>query len=65
MREINDSSIAALFSLVMWESMSIRFTDLIVEDTNTLNGPKIKRRQRNAGAFWRYLNVSDIDSIYY
>ena len=60
-RELTDSSTAALFSLVMWQSMSIRFHDLIVEDTNTLNGPKIKRRQRNAGAFWRYLNMSDID----
>ena len=51
LHELTDSSTAALFSLVAWESMTIMF------------GPKLNptRRQRNAGALWRYLNKSDID----
>ena len=61
LRELTDSSTAALFSLISWDSMTIRFHDLIVEDVNALNGPKIKRRQRNAGALWKYINTSDID----
>ena len=61
LREITDSSTAALFSLVAWDSMSIRFSNVNDQDNNELDGPKVHRRQRNAGALWRYLNKSDID----
>ena len=64
LRELTDSSTAALFSLVAWDSMSIRFTNLPNErNNNALDGPRLNstRRQRNAGALWRYLNKSDID----
>ena len=61
LREITDSSTAALFSLVAWDSMSIRFSNVNGRDNNALDGPKVQRRQRNAGALWRYLNKSDID----
>ena len=60
LREITDSSTAALFSLVAWDSMSIRFSNVNGQDNNELDGPKV-HKQRNAGALWRYLNKSDID----
>ena len=61
LREITDSSTAALFSLVAWDSMSIRFSNVNGQDNNALDGPKVHKKQRNAGALWRYLNKSDID----
>ena len=64
LHELTDSSTAALFSLVAWESMTIMFNPLTANDrVLMLDGPKLNptKRRRNAGAFWRYLNKSDID----
>ena len=64
LHELTDSSTAALFSLVAWETMTIMFNPLTANDrVLMLDGPKLNptRRRRNAGALWRYLNKSDID----
>lgn len=67
LNELTDSSTAALFSLVAWETITIMFDPLTANDrVLMLDGPKLNptkrpRRRRNAGALWRYLNKSDID----
>ena len=74
LHELTDSSTAALFSLVAWETMTIMFNPLTANDrVLMLDGPKLnptrrtnevtsaRSRRRNAGALWRYLNKSDID----
>ena len=61
LQRVSDSTTAAMFSIRDWDTMSIRFHQKDKETDNELDAPKLKRKQRNAGSFWRYLNNTDID----